>query len=129
MAAEGERRQNRAIDRLRARKERHKQRGRLYRALVAAAGILLVVLGASLSLPGIPGPGLVIIALGLGLLALEFDRAERLLELLLDRIERARERASGAGPAQKAVMAVVAALALAGAVAAVLLWDVPFLPG
>ena len=128
MAAEGERR-NRTIDRLRERKERHKQRSRLYRVLVALGGVLLIVLGLSLSLPGVPGPGLVIVAVGLGLLALEFDRAERVLARLLKRIDDAAERAERASPLQRTLGVVAIVAAFAGVVAAFVLWDVPLLPG
>ena len=33
--------------------------------------------------PGIPGPGILVILIGLSFLALEFDRAERLLEKVI----------------------------------------------
>lgn len=116
-------------ERLRERKETHKQRGRLYRVGVVAAGLLLVLAGLALSLPGVPGPGLLVAAVGLFLLALEFDRAERLLELLLKRLEDAGERASRAGPVQKALFFGVAALAGIAVLAAFAIWDVPVLPG
>jgi hypothetical protein len=70
-----------------------------------------------------------VIALGLFLLALEFDRAERLLDKLLDRLEDAGERASNAGPVQKALFFGGAALAGAAVLAAFVVWDVPVLPG
>ena len=116
-------------ERLRERKETHKQRGRLYRLGVGIAGGLLVVAGLLLSLPGVPGPGLLVAAVGLFLLALEFDRAERLLEKLLDRLEDAGERASNASPAQKALFFGFAALAGVAVLAAFVVWDVPVLPG
>jgi hypothetical protein len=74
----------------------------------------------------VPGPGLVLVAVGLGILALEFDPAERLLERILDRVESARERAS---PLQQAAVlgaGVVAAIAIG---VAFFVWDVPVLPG
>lgn len=115
-----------AIERLRRRKERHKQRNRAYRIGFAIAGGLVIVAGLLLSLPGVPGPGLVLIALGLGMLALEFDRAERLLERVLDRLEQARERLS---PLQKAIVAVAGIAAAVFAFVALLLWEIPVLPG
>lgn len=41
-------------------------------------GIALVMVGIFLSLPGIPGPGIVVVILGLGLLSSEFHWADRL---------------------------------------------------
>jgi hypothetical protein len=116
-------------ERLRERKETHKQRGRLYRLGAGMAGGLLVLAGLALSLPGVPGPGLLVAAVGLFLLALEFDRAELLLEKLLDRLEEAGERASNAGPVQKALFFGGAALAGVAVLAAFAVWDVPVLPG
>ena len=113
------------IQKLRERKERHAQRNRLYRIAVAAAGVLLVLGGLFLSVPGIPGPGLVVVALGLGLLALEFDRAERLLERILDKLEDAKDASR---PTQVALVAG-AILVAAGAFAlTALFFDVPLLP-
>ena len=43
--------------------------------------------------PGVPGPGIVTIILGLGFLALEFDCAERWLERVIIWGDRAAERA------------------------------------
>jgi Putative transmembrane protein (PGPGW) len=115
-----------AIERLRQRRERHKQRSKIYRVPFALFGALIVVAGVALSLPGIPGPGILLIALGLGMLALEFDRAERLLERIIDRVEAARERTS---TAQQVVVGVAGVAALVGYAVAVLLWEIPVLPG
>lgn len=113
------------IDKLRERRERHRQRNRLYRIAVAVAGVLLIVAGLLLSLPGVPGPGLVVVAIGLGMLALEWDPAERLLEKILYRLDDARDASR---PVQIALAAGVV-LAAAGAFAlTALLWDVPALP-
>jgi uncharacterized protein (TIGR02611 family) len=114
---------------VRARKERHKQRSRLYRIAVAVAGGVLVIAGIILALPLVPGPGFLLIAIGLGLLALEFDWAERLLERIVDRVEEAGEKAAHASTAQMVVAAAVVVLLAVGAVTAVLLWDIPFVPG
>jgi len=116
------------MQRVHARKERHKQRSRLYRTAVATAGVSLVLLGFLLSLPGVPGPGLLVVAVGLGLLALEFDRAERLLDRILERVERVGDSASGASRTQKALAAAVVVLAAATVVAAAVLLDLPFVP-
>lgn len=115
-----------AIQKLRERKERHKQRGLLYRAMFVVGGVLVMLAGLLLALPGVPGPGLVLIALGLGILALEFDPAERLLERILDRLESASERAS---PLQKTLVLAAGALAAIAIAIAFFAWDVPVLPG
>ena len=117
------------MDQIRERKERHRERSRAFRIAFATAGGTLVVLGLVLSLPFIPGPGLLVVAIGLAMLALEFDRAERLLEHVLARVDRFAERATRAGPVQKAVGAIAITLAAAAVVTAVILWDVPVVPG
>ncbi len=52
--------------------------GLLWRASRIVGGIVVILVGLFLSLPGIPGPGIVVIVLGLGILSSEFDWAERL---------------------------------------------------
>jgi uncharacterized protein (TIGR02611 family) len=118
---------SRLMARVRERKERHRQRSRIYRIAVAAVGVVLILLGLLLSLPGVPGPGLLVVALGLALLALEFDRAERLLERILGRLERVGETASRASGLQKAVTGAIVLVAAGTAIAAVVFLDVPFL--
>lgn len=112
---------------VRARKERHKQRGRMYRTVFAVVGFALVALGVAL-IP-LPGPGWLIVALGLGMLALEFDRAERLLEKILVRLEKLTEQAAEASPLVKALGVAATVLGLVGAIAVVALYDVPYFPG
>jgi uncharacterized protein (TIGR02611 family) len=116
------------IDRVRERKEKHKERGKIYRALWVILGSIVILAGLALSLPGIPGPGLVLVAVGLGMLALEFDRAERLLEKVLLRLERLSDRAQRASRAQKMAAGAVAVAAVAAAVAVVVVWGIPFVP-
>jgi uncharacterized protein (TIGR02611 family) len=128
VAAEGKR-SGRMLERVRERKERHKERGKLYRVGFAIVGGLVIVGGLLLSLPGVPGPGLLLVAVGLGMLALEFDRAERLLERIVDRVERVSEGARSATPLQKALVVLGLVVVAAAAVAALVVWDVPLLPG
>src|SRR5919107_6047231 len=78
---------------LQERKERHKQRNILHRIAVVIAGILIVIAGIFMTGPGVPGPGIVTILLGLGFLALEFDWAERWMEKVIIWGDRAAERA------------------------------------
>lgn len=115
-----------AIQKLRRRKERHKQRSKLYRIPFAVVGALIVLVGLGLSLPGVPGPGFLVIGLGLAMLALEFDRAERLLERIIDRVEAVRDKTS---TTQEILIALVSVAAIVSYTVAAILWEIPFLPG
>jgi hypothetical protein len=92
------------------------------------SGVCLILGGVVLSGPGVPGPGFLVVLLGLSFLALEFDRAERLLEKVIiwadawgDRIERLPKWV-------KITASVLGVLGLAAFVAAAILWDIPLLP-
>jgi uncharacterized protein (TIGR02611 family) len=113
---------------LRERKARHKRRHPVHRAGVVALGFLVVLVGIILSGPGVPGPGIAVILVGLGLLALEFDRAERLLEHAIVWANEAALRAEQTSTAQRVAGAVLAAAAVAAFVVAAILWDIPLLP-
>jgi uncharacterized protein (TIGR02611 family) len=113
---------------LQERKVTHKQRHPLHRAAVVVLGFLIVAAGIVMSGPGVPGPGIAVILVGLGFLALEFDRAERLLERAIMWADRAADRAQRTTPAQRALAAALVVLAFASFVAAALLWDIPLLP-
>ena len=116
------------IERLRERKEKHKQRGKVYRAMWVVLGGIVILVGLALSRPGIPGPGLLLVAVGLGMLALEFDRAERLLEKVLLRLERLSERAQRASRRHKVIAAALVTGVIAAAIVAVVVWGIPFVP-
>jgi len=113
-------------EKLARRRKRHLQRSRAYR--VAFVAVAFAILLGGLALVPLPGPGWAIVFVGLGMLALEFKWAERLMEKILDRLEAAKQSAANASPAQKALGAVVAALGIAAFVAAAILWDIPVLP-
>ena len=113
---------------LQERKERHAERGLPARIAVVVVGSLLVVLGILMSGPGIPGPGVLVILLGLSFLALEFEKAERLLACAIVWADRTKERAENASPRQKALSAGLGLLAVAAFVVAAILWDIPLLP-
>ncbi len=113
------------LRKLEQRKARHAERGLPARVAVVVLGVVLVLGGIVLSGPGVPGPGIVVILLGLSFLALEFDRAERVLERAIVWADNAKDRAEAAGPRQKAIMAVAAVLVVAAAVALVVLYDLP----
>ena len=114
------------VTKLRARQEEHKRRGRIYRGLFVLAG--LVVLAAGIAMLALPGPAFVVIPIGLAILSLEFAWAEHLLERALVKGDEARRKATEATPAQKALSAVAVILGIAAALAAAVLWDIPYLP-
>jgi uncharacterized protein (TIGR02611 family) len=115
------------IDRVRERRERHRARNRLYRIGFAGAGF--VVLAAGLVMTVTPGPGIPVIILGLTMLALEFAWAERSLERLLDRAERALDEVTKGGPLRRALLLAAGAVAVIAIGAVFVFWDVPVLPG
>jgi uncharacterized protein (TIGR02611 family) len=108
------------------RRERHLERNRLLRISFALFGFLVVLTGVAMLV--LPGPGLLVIAIGLGILALEFAWAERLLERTVDRMEDAADTVRRASKAQQLLLAGVLAVASVALLAAVLVWDLPYLP-
>ena len=113
---------------LQERKERHKKRHILHRAAVVVLGVLLVAAGIVMSGPGVPGPGIVTIILGLGFLALEFERAERLLERVIIWGDRAAERAEQTTTKQRVIAGIATAVAIAAFAFAAIRWDIPQMP-
>ena len=65
------------------------------RASRILAGGVLVLIGVVLALPGIPGPGLLVIFAGLGVLGGEFEWARRLRERMLHAFRRLTGRPDG----------------------------------
>ena len=63
--------------RLSARKVRHADRNAFYRVGFAVAGFAVLVAGVAMLV--LPGPGMLVCAIALGMLSLEFHWAERLL--------------------------------------------------
>ena len=114
------------VRKLRARQAEHKRRGRLYRLTFVAAGLAVLVAGVAMLV--LPGPAFVVIPIGLAILSLEFVWAERLLEKALVRGEEAKRKASEATRTQKILSGLAIAFGCAAAVAAALLWDIPYLP-
>lgn len=115
------------IERVRARRDRHKERHRLYRIGFAAAGFL--VLAAGLVMLVTPGPGIPVIILGLGMLALEFAWAERWLERLLVRAEQAVDQVTKGSPLRRAMVLGAGAVAAVAILVMVVVWDIPYFPG
>jgi uncharacterized protein (TIGR02611 family) len=115
------------IERIRARQERHRQRNRVVRAAFAVAGFAVLLLGVVMLFT--PGPGWAVIVIGLGMLALEFAWAERLLERVIDQMERAADQVTKGSPVRRAGLIAAGVLVLAALVAAIVVWDIPFFPG
>ena len=116
------------LRKLQERKKRHEEAGILRRIGVVVTGVLLVLAGIVMSGPGIPGPGILVILFGLSFLALEFDRAERILEKAIVWADNAAQRAENASPRQKALTAVIGVLVLGAFVAWAVLYDIPLVP-
>jgi hypothetical protein len=110
-----------ARDRLRERRARHRQRRLSVRAAVALGGFATLVAG--LALLVLPGPGLPLIAAGLGLLALEF----RWAEAALDRALHHTERVTPKNRSHRFVVGGAAVVGLAGSTTFLLLFGVPFI--
>jgi uncharacterized protein (TIGR02611 family) len=113
---------------LRERKVRHKQRHILHRIAIVIVGVLIVIAGGVLSLPSVPGPGIAVILIGLGFLALEFDWAERLLERAIIWADQVKDRAEETSTKQRVLAGIAGALVVAAFVVAAALWDIPLLP-
>jgi len=115
------------IERVRARRERHRERSRIYRFAFAAAGFLVSLAGVVMLVT--PGPGIPVIILGLTMLALEFAWAERWLERVIDRAERAVDQVTKGSPARRALLLGAGVAAVIAVVLMIIFWDVPLVPG
>ena len=60
-----------------------------------SAGFSLVIVGTLLALPGVPGPGIALIVVGLLLLEPHFVWARKSLAWVRERIQRVRKRSAG----------------------------------
>ena len=113
-------------EKLARRRERHLKRSKAYRVVFTIVAFVVVLGG--LALVPLPGPGWAVVFIGLGMLALEFEWAEKLMEKILNRLQAAQERAKNASPLQKALGIAAVVLGIAAFVAAAILWDIPLLP-
>jgi uncharacterized protein (TIGR02611 family) len=116
----------RFIDGVRERRERHRERSRIVRLAVALAGFVVVLAG--LAMIPLPGPGLLVTAAGLAVLALEFAWAERLLERTVDRMGAASDTVKRATRAQQVLIGFLVALVGLAGLLVLYAWDVPILP-
>lgn len=67
--------------------------------VLTVVGFAVILVGVVLSGPGVPGPGFVVILLGLAILAAEWDWADRLLQWGRRKVEAAADHARGLDPA------------------------------
>jgi uncharacterized protein (TIGR02611 family) len=122
-----ERPRRRFVEEVRERRERHRQRSRIVRTAVALAGFVVVLAG--LAMIPLPGPGLLIVAAGLAILALEFAWAERWLERTIEQVDAAGDKVRRASRAQQVILVLLVVLAVAAVITLAYAWDLPFLPG
>lgn len=62
------------------------------KAIRVGAGFLLLLVGAILAIPGVPGPGIPVMILGLVILAEHYHWARRLLHWAKEKAEQVRDR-------------------------------------
>ena len=116
----------RFLDGVKERRERHRERSKVIRAAVVLAGFVVVLAG--LAMIPLPGPGLLVTAAGLALLALEFVWAERVLERTVDQMTKATDSVKRASRAQRLILVLLGALVVAAAATAAYAWDIPLVP-
>jgi uncharacterized protein (TIGR02611 family) len=114
------------LERLREKRARHLDRSRFYRVPFALLGFTVVLIG--LAMLVLPGPGLLVIAVGLGMLALEFAWAERVLERTLERMTATSTKVKHLSRLEQAVSLAASLAALGALLAAAVYFDIPFLP-
>ena len=108
-----------ARDRLRERRARHRDRHVVVRTLVVLGGF--AALAGGLALLVLPGPGIPLVVVGLGVLALEFAWAETALAKALEQSRRVQPGKRW----QRIAGGVGAVAAAAGSGVAFALWGVP----
>jgi uncharacterized protein (TIGR02611 family) len=114
------------VTKLKARKETHREKGRIYRAAFVVAGVTLLLAGTAMLV--LPGPAFVVIPIGLALLALEFTWAENLLDRSLVEADKAKRKAQETTRNQRILSAIAVACGVAAFVVVAVLYDIPVLP-
>jgi uncharacterized protein (TIGR02611 family) len=114
---------------VRRHRERHQERNRVVRYVIAFIGFVVVLAGLVMSVPFVPGPGVLVVAIGLMILALEFAWAERLLERTVLQLERAGKMARDASRAQQLLIVGAFAVVAVAFAAALIALDLPLVPG
>ena len=106
--------QHEFVERLEARRERYNERGLAYRVMWVLAGVAILLVGIALLV--LPGPGIVLIVIGLGMISFEVDWAARLLERGLEEGFDAKDALEKASPAVQAAAGLASLVLLAGVV-------------
>jgi len=125
-AVEEQRTRHPWLERLREQRDRHLSRSKFYRVPFAFLGFTVVLVG--LAMLVLPGPGLLVMAAGFAMLALEFAWAERVLERTLLQMSKTTETVRRASRLQQALSIATGVAALAALAAAVKYFDIPLLP-
>ena len=99
------------IEKLRQRRATHKQKNPVYRIGFGFAGFVIALTG--LAMLVLPGPALVVLPVGLFMLALEFNWAEKLLETTLNKADGARRSVASRIPIELAIAGVLIGFAAA----------------
>ncbi|MBE2318788.1 PGPGW domain-containing protein [Solirubrobacter sp. CPCC 204708] len=111
------------IDRLRAQRATHKDRGLIVRIGLVVVGFTVLIAG--LVMVVFPGPALAVIPIGLAILSLEFAWAARLLEVALEQAEKAKMTAKETTRTQRIIVAIAVVLGVAAIGIAVAIWGIP----
>ena len=114
------------VRKLREYKERHLRRPKPVRWLFVAVGFTVLLAG--LAMLVLPGPALAVIPIGLFVLALEFQWAERWLERSIHQADKAKQKAAEQSTLTKVITVGGTVLAIAGFAAWAIVGDVPLLP-
>ena len=104
------------VQKLRERKEQHREHGRIYRGVFVLAGFTILLGG--LAMLVLPGPALLVIPIGLAILSLEFAWAENLLEKALEQAGAAKQKASETSKRQRILSGLAIAAGIGAAVTA-----------
>jgi len=85
--------------RVHERLHRHPVTGLITKIVITVVGCVVILAGIVLSGPGIPGPGFLVIIVGLAILATEWEWADRLVTWAREKFEEATARAKAMDPA------------------------------
>jgi len=114
------------VERMRNQREIHAKRPLWMRVMFVIAGFTLLLAG--LAMLVLPGPALAVIPVALAILSLEFAWAGRALDKAIEQAEKAKQTAKETSRFQKVVVAAATVLAVAAAIVASILWEIPIVP-
>lgn len=108
------------VRKLRRRRERYQRRGLAFRVAWVAVGLLIAAAGLVAIVT--PGPAFVLIPIGLAMLSLEFEWAQRLLDYSLEKAVEAKERAESSSRGQKIAGGIGTAAVIAAIIAGIVVY-------